>query len=78
MKSELDSMSENKVWTLADLPDGVKPIGCKWMFKLKTDKDGNVYVYKARIVTKGVRKIHGIHYHETFSLIAMLIQFGYF
>ncbi|XP_021763630.1 uncharacterized protein LOC110728263 [Chenopodium quinoa] len=26
MKSEMESMSENEVWTLVDLPDGVKPI----------------------------------------------------
>ena len=29
MKSEMDSMSENKVWTLSDVPEGVKPIRCK-------------------------------------------------
>ena len=33
MQSEMDSMSENKVWTLTEAPDGVKPIGCKcWVF----------------------------------------------
>ena len=29
MKLEMDSMYSNFVWELADLPDGVKPIGCK-------------------------------------------------
>ena len=29
MKSELESMYSNNVWTLVDLPQGVKPIGCK-------------------------------------------------
>ena len=29
MKSEMDSMSENQVWDLIDLLDGVKSIGCK-------------------------------------------------
>ena len=33
MKSEMDSMyDQNKVWTLVDPPEGVKPIGCKWVF----------------------------------------------
>ena len=27
MKSEIDSMSENQVWDLVDLPDGFTPIG---------------------------------------------------
>ncbi|KAK8640337.1 hypothetical protein V6N13_008093 [Hibiscus sabdariffa] len=42
MRSEMDSMSENQVWTLVEPPKGVKPIGCKWVFKKKTDMDGNV------------------------------------
>ena len=42
MKSEMDSMYTNQVWTLVDAPEGVKPIGCKWIFKKKTDMEGNV------------------------------------
>ena len=29
MKSEMESMEVNNVWTLVDPPEGVKPIGCK-------------------------------------------------
>ena len=47
MKSEMGSMYENKVWTLVDLPDGRQAIENKWIFKKKTDADGNVTVYKA-------------------------------
>ena len=39
---------------------------------MKTDKDGNVFIYKARLVAKGYRQIHGIDYDETFLLVAML------
>ncbi|KAK8624593.1 hypothetical protein V6N13_089485 [Hibiscus sabdariffa] len=52
MRSEMDSMSENQVWTLVEPPEGIKPIGCKWVFKKKTDMDGNVQTYKGRLVTK--------------------------
>ena len=55
MKSEMDSMYDNKVWTLVEPPEGIKPIGCKWVFKRKTDMDGNVITYKARLVAKGFR-----------------------
>ena len=72
MKYELESMFENKVWTLVDLPDEVNPIGFKWVFKLKTNKDGNVYVYTARLVAKEFRQVHGIDYDEIFSPVAML------
>ncbi|KAK8600391.1 hypothetical protein V6N12_050245 [Hibiscus sabdariffa] len=71
MRSEMDSMSSNQVWTLVEPPEGIKPIGCKWVFKKKTDMDGNVQTYKGRLVAKGFRQIHGIDYDETFSPVAM-------
>ncbi|KAK8676583.1 hypothetical protein V6N13_142157 [Hibiscus sabdariffa] len=71
MRSEMDSISENQVWTLVEPLEGIKPIGCKWVFKKKTDMDGNVQTYKGRLVAKGFRKIYGIDYDETFSLVAM-------
>ena len=52
MKSEMGSMYENKVWTLVDLPDDRQAIQNKWIFKKKTDADGNVTIYKARLVEK--------------------------
>ncbi|CAA7021408.1 unnamed protein product [Microthlaspi erraticum] len=68
----MDSMSENQVWTLVDLPDGVKAIECKWVFKKKIDMDGNIQIYKARLVAKGYKQIHGVDYDETYSPVAML------
>ena len=47
MKSEIGSMYENKVWTLADLPDERQAIENKWIFKKKTDADGNVTICEA-------------------------------
>src|SRR3954471_13799383 len=72
MKSEIESMYENKVWTLVDLPDDRQAIENKWIFKKKTGADGNVTVYKARLVAKGFRKVQGVDYHETLSPVAML------
>ncbi|KAL1200820.1 Retrovirus-related Pol polyprotein from transposon TNT 1-94 [Cardamine amara subsp. amara] len=71
-KSEMGSMSENQVWSLVDLPDGVKAIECKWIFKKKIDVDGNIQIFKARLVAKGFKQIHGIDYDETYSPVAML------
>ena len=42
IKSEIWSMYENKVWTLIDLLDDQQAIENKWIFKKKTDTDGNV------------------------------------
>jgi hypothetical protein len=34
--------------------------------------DGNVHVYKARLVTKGFQQVQGIDYDKTFLPVAML------
>ena len=56
MKTEIGSMYENKVWTLVDLPNDRQAIENKWIFKRKTDTNGSVTIYKARIVAKGFRQ----------------------
>jgi hypothetical protein len=67
MKSKIEFMHENQVWNLVDPIDGVRPIDCKWVFKKKMRNDGNVHIYKARLVEKGFND-----YDETFSPVAML------
>jgi hypothetical protein len=60
MKSEIGTMYENKVWTLVDLPDDRQAIKNKWIFKKKTDADGNVTIYKARLDVKGFLQVQGV------------------
>ena len=60
MQSEIESMYENKIWTLTDLPDDWRAIENKWIFKKKTDADGNVTIYKGRLVAKGYRQVKGL------------------
>ena len=52
MKSELDSMYSNQVWDLVEEPNGIKPVGCKQVYKRKRGIDGKVETFKARLVAK--------------------------
>jgi Reverse transcriptase (RNA-dependent DNA polymerase) len=56
MDEEIKSMYANKVWDIVHLPECVKSIGCKWIFKIKKDLEGNVERYKARLVVKGLHR----------------------
>nr|GFB18651.1 hypothetical protein [Tanacetum cinerariifolium] len=70
MNVEMQSMKDNEVWDLVELPSNGKTVGSKWLFKKKTDMDGAVYTYKARLVAKGYTQTSGIDYEKTFSHVA--------
>ena len=53
INDEMDSILSNNTWVLVDLPQGSKPIGCKWVFRRKCNNDGSVQTFKARLVAKG-------------------------
>jgi hypothetical protein len=72
MMEEMDSIEENGTWSLVDLPPGRKPIGVKWVFKVKRDKHGAVSKHKACLVVKGYVQRHDIDYDEVFALVARL------
>ena len=86
MEREMNSLEENKVWELVELPSGHKPVGSKCVFKVKMDEDGNVERYKARLVAQGFTQKFGTDYDETFcpvvrlesirTLIALSVQHG--
>ena len=67
MEREMESLRQNEVWTLTDLPEGKKTVGSRWVFRTKTGLDGTVARYKARLVARGFSQKPGTDYEETFS-----------
>ena len=65
-------MYTNQVWDLMEPPEGIKPIGCKWMYKKKKGVDRKVETFKARLIAKGFTQKEWIDYEETFLPVAML------
>nr|GEY89244.1 hypothetical protein [Tanacetum cinerariifolium] len=70
INTKMQSIKDNQVWVLIDLPLNGRIVRSKWLFKNKTDMDGNVHTFKARFVTKGYTQTYNVNYRETFSPIA--------
>ena len=68
--SKYRSLIENQTWELMDLPEDRKPIGCKWVFRVKYDGIGEVKSFKGRLVAQGFSQKYGIDYDEVFSPVA--------
>ena len=53
-------------------PLGCKPIGLKWVFKLKKNSQGQVVRYKSRLVAKGYVQKAGVDFEEVFAPMARM------
>lgn len=72
MGREMQSLKDNEVWELTSLPPGKGAIGCKWVYKVKTNSDGSLERYKARLVARGFDQRYGLDYDETFCPVVRL------
>lgn len=72
MQEELLQFKRQKVWVLCDLPQGMKVIGNKWVFRNKKDEKGIVIRNKARLVAQGYTQEEGIDYEEVFAPVARI------
>ncbi|OAE29316.1 hypothetical protein AXG93_3102s1430 [Marchantia polymorpha subsp. ruderalis] len=72
MEEEMTAIVDNDTWSLVDLSTGHRPIGLKWVYKLKKDASGAVIRHKARLVAKGYVQRAGIDFEEAFAPMARL------
>ena len=72
MDEEMQALTDNKTWFLVLRKDEIKPIGCKWVYKVKYNSDGSISRFKARLVAKGYAQNFGLHYEETFGLVVRM------
>ena len=72
MHDELLQFQRNDVWTLVPKLEGEHIIGTKWIFRNKTDEEGNVIRNKARLVAHGYSQMEGVDYDEIFVPVACI------
>ena len=65
-EQEYKALLEHGVWELCELP-GRKPVGSRWVYCIKTNSDGSVERYKARLVAQGFSQKPHLDYTETFA-----------
>ena len=68
--NEIQSIRENQTWTLTNLPQGCKPIGCKWIFKKRLRPNGTIEKYRAKLVAKGFIQSYGVDYFDVYAPVA--------
>ena len=71
-EEEMEAHRLNGTWEIVKLPPGKRAIGSRWFMKVKTNADGSLDRYKARMVAKGYSQRPGFDFKETFVISTLL------
>jgi hypothetical protein len=69
MKDEISSLKTNQTWILVPRPKDHKVLKSKWVYKVKTDLNGEIIRHKSRLVVQGFRQNFLEDYIDTFSSV---------
>ena len=75
---ELNALKKNRTWTLVDRPKNKNIITCKYVFRVKRNKEGEIDRFRARLVARGFSQKRGEDFNETFAPVARMTSFRTF
>ncbi|GBN73143.1 Retrovirus-related Pol polyprotein from transposon TNT 1-94 [Araneus ventricosus] len=67
METEISILKDREVWEIVPRPRNKTVIGCRWVYSIKENAEGQILRYKAHLVAQGFHQVEGLDYHETFS-----------
>ena len=70
---ELQALKRNQTWKLVEKPKNKNIVGCKFIFRIKRDKNGEVFKHKARLVAQGFSQRFGTDFTETFAPVGKML-----
>ncbi|MBW0529189.1 hypothetical protein O181_068904 [Austropuccinia psidii MF-1] len=66
-EEELNNLDTMKVWQEVKRQANMQVLGTRWVFATKTNQQGGIIRYKARLVVQGHRQVKGVNFEETFA-----------
>ncbi|GBN11449.1 hypothetical protein AVEN_222262-1 [Araneus ventricosus] len=75
METEISILKDREVWEIAQRPRNKAVIGCRWVYYIKENAEGQILRYKARLVAQGFHQVEGLDYHEHFHFTLVRMFF---
>lgn len=67
MQSEINSLQRRGTWKVVERPASVKPVDCRWVYKVKWSADRSEVKLKSRLVARGFSQEYGVNYFDTYA-----------
>lgn len=61
MLTDIAALKRTSIWDIVDLSPNIKPMGCRWIYKIKFHTDGIIERFKSRLIAKDYSQFEGLN-----------------